>query len=198
MKKNGEYAGVDEKYIPEDEKYVDESLLGSKEESTQKIKKVAKGIVIGYLVFLSIIIIIIVGSFIFVGSTFFKIGRKADKVSGEFVGTNGLESSISSQFKNVSSQVKDQMNKADIDYFNNTYINLQGEHMGNDYRLDKIITNNKTNNKHIITVVYKDKTATTEDEILSIKRSLDQWTKYYYSLDYDTDGYINKVTIKDI
>ena len=28
MKKNGQYVGVDEKYIPEEEKYVDESLLG--------------------------------------------------------------------------------------------------------------------------------------------------------------------------
>ena len=31
MKKNGEFVGVDEKFIPEDEKYVDESLLGNKE-----------------------------------------------------------------------------------------------------------------------------------------------------------------------
>ena len=37
MKKNGEFVGVDEKFIPEDEKYVDESLVGDKE----KAKKVA-------------------------------------------------------------------------------------------------------------------------------------------------------------
>ena len=49
MKKNGEYVGVDEKFIPEDEKYVDESLLEIKEESTRKIKKTAKTIVIGYI-----------------------------------------------------------------------------------------------------------------------------------------------------
>ena len=39
MKKNGEYVGVDEKFIPENEKYVDYSILGSKQESKQKIKK---------------------------------------------------------------------------------------------------------------------------------------------------------------
>lgn len=198
MKKNGEYVGVDEKFIPEDEKYVDESLLGNKEESTKKIKKVAKGIGIGYLIFLSIIIIIIVGGFIFAGSIIFKIGKTADKVSGEIAGTNGLGASISSQFKNLSSQAKEQMNKADIDHFNNTYINLQGEHKGDDYRLDKIITNNKTNSEHIITVIYNGTSATTEDEIISIKKSLDKGTNYYYSLDYDSNGYINRVTIKDM
>lgn len=57
-KKNGEYVGVDEKYIPEDEKYVDESLLGNKEESKRKIKKVAKGVGIGYIIYVSLILII--------------------------------------------------------------------------------------------------------------------------------------------
>ena len=28
MKRNSQYIGVDEKYIPENEKYVDDSLLG--------------------------------------------------------------------------------------------------------------------------------------------------------------------------
>ena len=177
MKKNGEYVGVDEKFIPEDEKYVDESLLGNKEESTRKIKKVAKGIGIGYLVFLSIIIIMIVGSFIFVGSMFFKARKTADNIAGS-----------------VSSQI----NKQDVDSFNLEYTYLQGEQRGADYRIDKIITNNKTNREHIITVVYNGISATTEDEIISIKKLLDKWTNYYYSVDYDSNGYINRVTIKDI
>ena len=40
MKKNSEYVGVDEKFIPEDEKYVKDSVLGNREESKNKIKKV--------------------------------------------------------------------------------------------------------------------------------------------------------------
>ena len=39
MKKNSEYVGVDEKFIPEDEKYVKDSVLGNREESKNKIKK---------------------------------------------------------------------------------------------------------------------------------------------------------------
>ena len=42
MKKNGEYVGVDEKFIPENEKYVDESILGNKEETEEKIKSYVK------------------------------------------------------------------------------------------------------------------------------------------------------------
>lgn len=38
MKKNGQYVGVDEKYIPEEEKYVDESLLGPTSEIRDGIK----------------------------------------------------------------------------------------------------------------------------------------------------------------
>lgn len=45
MKKKGEYVGIDEKYVPENEKYVDESLLGNKEET----KKTATSIFKGYI-----------------------------------------------------------------------------------------------------------------------------------------------------
>ena len=38
MKKNGQYVGVDEKYIPEEDKYVDESLLGPTSEIRDGIK----------------------------------------------------------------------------------------------------------------------------------------------------------------
>lgn len=191
MKKNGEYVGVDEKFIPEDEKFVDESVLGDKEESKRKIKKVAKGIGIGYLVFLSIIIIMIVSIFIFAGSFIFKIGKTVDNVSRQVGGTSGL-------IDNIGSQAKNQMEKKNVDSFNFDYTYLQGEHRGADDRLDKIITNNKTNSEHIITVIYNGTSATTEDEIISIKKSLDKWTNYYYSVDYDSNGYINKVTIKDM
>ena len=81
MSKNGQYVGVDEKYIPEDEKYVDNNLnneikndvhnmyQGAKEyvsdkDNQEKMKnagkkslKIAKGLGIGYLVFVGIVIV---------------------------------------------------------------------------------------------------------------------------------------------
>jgi len=52
MKKNGEYVGVDEKFIPENEKYVDESLLGDKEKAKKTAKKFAKGYLIFFVIFM--------------------------------------------------------------------------------------------------------------------------------------------------
>ena len=64
--KNGEYVGIDDKFIPEDEKYVDESLLGNNEETKKKLKSGAKigAKVIGFG-FGTYIIISLIGFIIF-------------------------------------------------------------------------------------------------------------------------------------
>ena len=134
----------------------------------------------------------------------FKAGKTFDNVAGKATNlidnvsaqTENIGNMVNKKSDSVSLQTEDIMNKQSVNLFNFDYDNLQGEHMGADYRLDKIITNNKTNSEHIITVVYMDKSVITEDEILSIKKSLNESTKYYYSVDYDSDGYVNKVTIK--
>lgn len=79
MKKNGQYVGVDEKYIPEDETYVDDTInselknyIGNKE-NRQKIKKIGKNVLIGYIIFGSIIFIIALIIIIFVLKTIFSI-----------------------------------------------------------------------------------------------------------------------------
>jgi hypothetical protein len=152
MKKNGEFVGVDEKFIPENEKYVNESLLGDKEKS----QKIAKRFGIGYFVMMFIPIIVFI-----IMATLMMSGNNKRK-------------------------------------FNMNFQYMQGERTGADWRLDEVITNNKTNDKHIITVVYKEQTYITEDEIITLKRLLDDITKYQYSVDYDENGYINRITIKDI
>ena len=64
--------------------------------------------------------------------------------------------------------------------------------------LDDIVTNNKTNKSHIITVVYNDITTTEEKEIKEIRNKLSDRKDYDVSLDYDSNGYVNKYTIEDI
>lgn len=64
--------------------------------------------------------------------------------------------------------------------------------------LDKIVTNNKTNKNHVITVVYKDMFSTEETKIKEIRDMLDDYEYYDVSLDYDSAGYVNKFTITDI
>lgn len=59
MKKNGNYVGIDEKFIPEDEKYVDASL----EMSNKERKKVAKTIINGQMIFMVAIFIVVIVMF---------------------------------------------------------------------------------------------------------------------------------------
>ena len=100
MKKNGEYVGVDEKYIPEEEKYVDnvtnEELKDTINNGFRSVNKyvtdpnnqekfksagtkglkIAKGIGIGYLIFfgLAFLFIIVVAVMVFT-----NIARMNDK-----------------------------------------------------------------------------------------------------------------------
>lgn len=67
-----------------------------------------------------------------------------------------------------------------------------------EYILDDVVTNNKTNKDMLITVKYKDKETTDPDTIVEIKHSLNDRNKYEVKLDYDNDGYVNKITLEDI
>ena len=88
----------------------------------------------------------------------------------------------------------------EIDSFNTPYETDAGKRSGFFIvgTLDDIVTNNKTNKSHIITVVYNDITTTEEKEIKEIRNKLSDRKDYDVSLDYDSNGYVNKFTIEDI
>lgn len=65
--------------------------------------------------------------------------------------------------------------------------------------LDNINTNNKTNSNKKIDVAYEKAITSEEKEIIKIKHSLgNNLKKYEVILDYDEEGYVNKVTIEKI
>ena len=64
--------------------------------------------------------------------------------------------------------------------------------------LDDIVTNNKTNKSHIITVVYNDIKATDEKDIKEIRNMLSEDKDYDVSLSYDNNGYVNKFAIENL
>lgn len=67
-----------------------------------------------------------------------------------------------------------------------------------DSTLDDIISVNKKNPEHIVTLVYNDIQTSDEAKIKEVKHSLDQFKKYEVSVDYDENGYVNKVILEDI
>lgn len=62
--------------------------------------------------------------------------------------------------------------------------------------LDKIISNNKKSSEHIVTFVYNNEETTDETRIKEIKKSLDEWGEYEISIDYDENGYVNRLTLE--
>ncbi len=102
MKKNGQYVGVDEKYIPKEEKYVDDEaneeiknsindgILSAKDyitdkDNQEKFKKagkkgvkILKGIGIGYLAVISFIIIVFITIFFIAISNFIQNKKRVD------------------------------------------------------------------------------------------------------------------------
>lgn len=211
MKKNGQYVGVDDKYIPEEEKYVDNSLNDevkglvndgirsakdylSQKDNQEKIKnagrkglKIFKGIGIGYLCFIGFIILMFIVVLVFMFSTFFKIDKQFDKT------TNIIDNVTDSFDKSNSSEIS----SYDISTFNNDLEIYQGTKYGSSVLglLDNVVTKIKKNNIHSITVTYGTFTVSNVDDIISLKKEFDDMARYEISFEYDSDGFINKVSI---
>ena len=64
--------------------------------------------------------------------------------------------------------------------------------------LDNVVTNNKTNKELPVTVIYKNNLTTNPDEIINIKHSLKDKTRYEIKLDYDEDNYVKTITIEEL
>ena len=213
MKKNGQYVGVDEKYIPEDEKNLDKednneiidmvnkgintakNYINDKD-NQEKIKKtgkkglkILKGISIGYLLFLGFITLMIIVIFVFVIINMFNTNKRVE------------------DFKNNSNEMVDRMNDNINKEYNSREINLFNSELelynGTQYGsrisslLDIVVTKIKKNSSHLIEIVYKDATLSNPNDIIKLKDNFEDWTKYEVSFDYDAKGYINKVTIFD-
>lgn len=212
MKKNGEFVGVDEKFIPENEKYVEDPIIGNEEirngynkvksyvtneENQEKFKKlgkktlkIGKGIGIGYLCFLSVFFALVIGIIIFSFTTFNNI-RKTQ---------NDMMSSVQQKQDEITSSVQQQQNEVEKQSFNNEFELYSGtsSKLFVTTLLEKVVTNNKKNSDKVITVAYNETTTTDANEIVELKSSFEQGRGYEVMLDYDTNGFVNKVTIKDI
>lgn len=220
MKKNGQYVGVDEKYIPDEEKYVDnetnkeikdavnDGLNSVKDyltdkDNQEKIKKAGKkgfkflkGVGIGYLVFIGIIIAFAIGIFVLVFVNMAKMNDRADDAANQ---SNSLIDKVKDEMDNQinSGEITDEFSKAEINAFNASFELYSGSQTGLivDTLLNKIVINNKKE-EHIITVIYNDITTAIPDDITTLKENFEDFEEYEVSLDYDTNGFVNKVTIK--
>lgn len=86
----------------------------------------------------------------------------------------------------------------DISSFNSVLEMYDGTKHGHQvgYALDEVVTSNKKNENHIITVIRGEIVTTDEAEIRNIKKGLDSWTEYEVWYDYDDNGFIYQMHIE--
>lgn len=182
----------------------------SDKDNQEKIKdagrkglKVTKSIGIGYLICIGVIFVLVISIFIFVFASFFKVRNQADQVIDK--STQIIDKIIDQDMEDSNQQNSDfetgsssqQSSDFEIEFFNAPFETYNGTKSISavESLLNKIVTNNKTEVEHIITVIYNEKTTSNPSEIINIKHTLEDGKEYEVSLDYDTTGYINKITI---
>ncbi len=215
MKKNAHYVGVDEKYIPEDEKYVDNSvndeLKGmvndglksakdyiSDKDNQEKIKntgrkglKILKGVGIGYLAFFLLVIVLVITIFVITFTSMAKINKNKDDNMNKV--NNIIDTAIDKTQGNESADISSQ----NASSFNSDLEMYIGTRYGNSVSrlLDNVVTKIKKNSNYSIKVLYETEVLTVPEDIVNLKKKLEDTKKYEISFDYDANGFINKVTI---
>lgn len=101
------------------------------------------------------------------------------------------------QKKEYEEKQKEQQKKIAADRFNSSLELRKGSQVSFSlkYLIDDIVTSNKKNPDKLITVVFENTTTTNSEEIQNLKNKLEEWHYYEVSLDYDSDGYVNRIRI---
>ena len=91
------------------------------------------------------------------------------------------------------------VSKQDVTSFNFKFTYLNGTKKGMAVKsyLDQLITSNKTNDRKI-TVKYNETETQDPEEIKNLKPNFVDLNDYEVSVDYDENGFINKVTIENL
>lgn len=115
-----------------------------------------------------------------------------------------VENKIKEQQEKIEQQQKENEKKREISSFNSNFEFYVGTEGGTatGYQIDNVIKSNKKNTDHLVEVIFDGTSYGTDtDKIKEIKNSLKNFNgyelqNYEISIDYDSDGYVNKITIE--
>lgn len=200
--KNSEFVGIDENYFPRSgsystesgNDYVEESVLGNREQTRNTAKKVIKGIGIGYAVFFGIVIVMM---FVIMGFGFMMFNKTTDAMK-DMAGGFGVSDSGDDLMDDVNDIFNDGVNKQNAAAFNGHLELYKGTQSAffMESLLDNIVTAN-TKGEHIVVLAYNGTSVTEPEDIVKIKRSLDDKAEYEVLFAYDGNGFINKCTVTE-
>lgn len=182
------------------------SLEGNKHENKVEPKKKDNS---NRKIILYIVIIIFVAS---LATLVYRVGsdikEKSDAVKEEMNKAKEEAKRKQEEIERKQQEMEQEMEQEELESkkksFNYTFETYQGTESktATGWQIDKVIQNNKTNNEHLVEVVFDGTSyGTDSDKIKEIKNSLRDFNGYkiqYYeiSLDYDDNGYVYKVTIE--
>lgn len=214
-KKNGEYVGVDDKYIPEDEKYVSDSVVGK--------EKTEKKLATGYIICLAVFFVLFFGIIMFVmfkiiGTSNKMIGNAENMIYQSQVEIEQQKNEINEKQKETEQMIKDaeerqnaaenevkdlmidNQNKSKIDSHNRTLADLYtGSQSGFNVKsaLNKVIEINQRDDVKI-TVNYNETGTQDASQIVSLSSNFEDTKNYLIVYDYNSDGYIITMNISNI
>ena len=121
-----------------------------------------------------------------------------DKISDTNMEVYNVSLSYADSFGNAVNKISINKIEVSASSFNEKIKDMQNKQYGFSLEddLDYIAEKNKINENRIITIVYGENNYNTEDDITTLKTKLDRHTEYVCALEYDEDGYVNKVIIK--
>lgn len=114
-----------------------------------------------------------------------------------FINTNKSKKVVDNNQNQIKEQINTQQEKVKKEMFNFQFINDNGTKSAFflESTLDEIIQSNKTYDRKVI-LVFNGNEVIDESEIIDIKHSLKG--NYEVSLNYDEEGYINKIVVNKI
>lgn len=162
-------------------------------------KKASNTSIIIIAIIISVLILGGLGSFIAfkVIVPWYQTRQAAKKIMEQATGTNGNAEDIINQASDI---ISNGVNSMKTDEFNDELENYVGTKDGDEVKelFDKIIMTIKKNKEHTITVTYNTTNTSDTTELTNLKQQFDDSKQYEVSMDYDDNGYINAITIKEL
>jgi len=220
MSRNNEYFGVDEKYQPANGKsdIVSNNQVEGYGVRKRRVIRIGKFVIGAWLLYGIIVFAIVV----IVMVLFFSLFRGVFSTASGFIGDAGeRQQQMSDDYANTSGEMTDTVNNmredgmTEFEEFSN---NMENERDRNNHNfpfvqsagtkrgtfvsrtIDDVISNNKqvnagASNGILVSVIFDNKETTDPVELVNIKSSIDTWTDYEVSIEYNGDGYIYQITI---
>ena len=115
-----------------------------------------------------------------------------------FDNLNTNKSNFDDEYNRISDEMNKMIDNQRVSSFNSKFEMNSGTQNGFFVTglIDDIITSNKKQNEHIISVTYNGVTTQDEETIRGFKSNFENNKNYEVILDYDENGYVNSVTIR--